>query len=634
MAHAQTRTPDATPVDLLADGLARHRAGDHAAAERHYRAALAQAPHFTHGLYLLGVLLTETGRAPAACETLRQAALLRPGHADTRLALARARAECGELPEAIALLRAVLADRPRDIGLMLGLAHLHARAGDHRAALETCRTAVEVAPRDGHAHAALACNLAQAGHPAAALTEADTALALDPGQTDAWLARGVALRALSRPAEAVAALEHALVLAPGHPAVLLALGNARADCGHAGAAADLLREAAARNPEATGADLAATHASLAAVLTGEGFLPEAIAAATAAIAADPGFAPAWWNRAIARLLSGDLPGGFTDAEWRKRHPHFVADFAALTGSEWEGGPLAGVRLLVHAGQGMGDTLQFARYLPALVDRGAQVTLACAGALVPLLAQIPGITTVRRAEGLPPHDLWIDQMSLPHHLGVTPIPSPEGYLAADPAQVAAWRWRLGPGRHVGLVWAGNPAHSNDRNRSLPAADAVRLLTLLRRTAAAIPQLRLVALQHGPRADELHDPLGMPSHAAELPDFAATAALVAALDLVITVDTATAHLAGALGIPVWLMLPYAPDWRWQLGRPDSPWYGSARLFRQPEPGDWNATLRAVAAALRVRYTATAAPSAPALAAPQPTRLSLLPAASRAMATPPLP
>ena len=594
MSHAEMA--GASAIDLLADGLVSHRSGNHLGAERRYRAALELQPHLTQGLHLLGVLLTETGRAAQARTVLRQAALLRPGHGDTRLALARACAECGDTPEAIALLRAVLADRPRDVGLMLGLAHLHTRAGDHAAALILCREACAVAPGDAHARAALACTLVEAGHHALALVEAEAAVQTDRGVAEAWLARGAALRALNRPAEAVAALEHALALAPGHPAILLDLGNARADCGHGTAAAETLRTATERGP-----DITASHASLAAVLTAEGFLPEAIAAGDAAIACDPAFAPGWWNRAVARLLAGDLAGGFADAEWRKRHPKFAADFAALTGPEWDGGPLAGKRLLVHAGQGMGDTIQFTPYLPSLVATGASVTVVCASPLVRLLSQIEGITVVRRLDGLPPHDLWIDQMSLPHHLGSHPLPCPEGYLAADPAGIANWRRQLGPGLRVGLVWAGNPAHGYDRNRSLLPGEAGRLLRPLHRLAAAMPGLRLIGMQTGRRHREAPVSMGIPDISPGLGDFADTASLVAALDLVITVDTATALLAGALGKPVWVMLPYAPDWRWQLVRHDSPWYASMRLFRQSVPGDWDAVIRAVAAAFRVRYRA---------------------------------
>jgi hypothetical protein len=271
---------------------------------------------------------------------------------------------------------------------------------------------------------------------------------------------------------------------------------------------------------------------------------------------------------------------------------------ALTGPEWDGGPLLGRRLLVHAGQGMGDTIQFARYLPALAAAGGRVTLACAYALVPLLSQIESIAVTRRVDGLPPHDLWIDQMSLPHHLGAAGIPHPEGYLIADPARVAAWRRELGTGPCIGLVWAGNPAHANDLHRSLPRQDIARVLRPLLRAGGAVPRLRFVGLQVGPRHAELCDS-GIVDLSRGLADFADTAALVAALDLVITVDTATAHLAGALGRPVWVILPYAPDWRWQLDCADSPWYASMRLFRQPDPHDWTSVIRAVAAALRVRY-----------------------------------
>ena len=585
-------TPSA--IDLLARGLARHRAGEMATAEHEYRAALDLAPHMPQALHLLGVLLTETRRAGEALVLLRQACLLAPGDSTMRLALARACAECGRQTEAIALLRAVLADQPRNVGLMLAIAHLHSRAGDREGALATCREAVAAVPGDARAHAALAIALAEAGDHAAALAAADAALALDRRPVEAWLARGAALRALGRPVEAVAALEHAIALAPAHPQVLLALGNARADCGATDRAAELMRAAAERAPE-----LAPTHASLAALLTDEGQLPEAIAAADAAIAADRAYAPGWWNRAVARLLSGDLAGGFADAEWRKTHPNFAADFAALSGPEWRGGDLAGRHLLVHAGQGMGDTLMFARYLPALVDRGARVTLACARALVPLMSSIKGIHAVARADGLPPYETWVDQMSLPHLLGVDPIPGTAGYLAADPARVAAWRVRLGAGPRIGLAWAGNPAHRNDRNRSIPQAETARLLRPLQRLAGVVPRMRLVPLQCGPRHAELTEAWGLDDLSPDLTDFAETAALVSALDLVVTVDTAVAHLAGALGVPCWVMLPKAPDWRWQLARPDSPWYGSLRLFRQPVAGDWNAIARTVAAALRVRF-----------------------------------
>ncbi len=615
--------PSAEALAGLAEALATHRAGDITRAEALYRGVLAEARHFPQAMHLLGILLTETARPQEAAALLRQAIALRPGHADTATALARACAECGELPEAIALVEDVLATRPRDVGLRLALAQLQARAGDPRAAVATARQAVGLAPDDPRARAALACHLVAAGQPEAALVEAEAGLARRGDMADAWLARGVALRALGRAPEAVAALDRAANLAPDQAPILLAMANARADSGDTATALDLLRQAIARatpapaalparTPGAPPPGLAEAYASLGAVLTAEARLPEAVSACTAAIEAAPGYAPAYWNRAIARLLAGDLEGGFEDAEWRKRHPRFAPDFAALATApgarpEWQGEPLQGRHLLVHAGQGMGDTIMFARYLAPLAARaategGARVTLACAASLVPLLAS-HGIAAVPRAEGLPPHDLWIDQMSLPRLLpppagGFEPIPRAQGYLAADPDRIAAWRREIGLGVRIGVVWAGNPAHANDRHRSLPQGAAARLLRPLHRLAAAVPRLRLVALQHGPRHAELA-PLGIPDLSAGLTDWSDTAALLSALDLVITVDTAVAHLAGALGRPAWVMLPHAPDWRWQLARTDSPWYASLRLFRQAVPNDWDSVVRAAAAALRARY-----------------------------------
>jgi tetratricopeptide (TPR) repeat protein len=619
-APAAPPAPSAAALALLSEALAAHRAGQTSRAETLYRAVLAEAPGLAQAHHLCGILLTETGRPQEAAALLRQAAALRPGHADTLAALARAAAECGELPEAIALLQEVLATRPRDVALRLALAQLQSRAGDPRGALATARQAVGLAPDDPRARAALACHLVTAGQPEAALVEAEAGLARRGDMADAWLARGVALRALGRAAEAVSALERAASLAPDQAPILLAMANARADAGDTATALDLLRQAIAHSTPPPAAaptaapppGLAEAYASLGAVLTAEGRLPEAVAACNSAIAAAPGYAPAHWNRAIARLLAGDLDGGFEDAEWRKHHPRFAADFAALTQGEearpeWQGEPLRGRHLLVHAGQGMGDTLMFARYLAPLAARaaaegGARVTLACAASLVPLLER-HGIAAVPRAAGLPAHDLWIDQMSLARLLpppagGFEPIPRAQGYLTADPDRVAAWRREIGLGVRIGLVWAGNPAHGNDRHRSLPPGAASRLLRPLHRLAAAVPRLRLVALQHGPRHAELA-PLGIPDLSPALTDWSETAALIGALDLVITVETAVAHLAGALGRPAWVMLPHAPDWRWQLARPDSPWYASLRLFRQPIPGDWDSTIRAAAAALRARH-----------------------------------
>jgi hypothetical protein len=335
--------------------------------------------------------------------------------------------------------------------------------------------------------------------------------------------------------------------------------------------------------------LAEAHASLGFVLTGLGRLGEAVAACDAAIALRPAFVQAHWNLAVAALLHGDFVRGFAEYEWRKRHDRFRRDFIDLPGPVWTGGDPEGRTILVHAEQGLGDTIQFARYLPLIAARGGRAVLACERPLIPLLASLPGVDVVPKDAPLPRYDAWIDQMSLPHAFATRPdsILSPAGYLRADPARVAAWRARLPPGRKVGVAWAGNPAHSNDRRRSLSGAALAPLLTL--------PGMHFVNLQVGAREGEA----GLPVLSPALTEYAETAAVVANLDLVVTVDTSVAHVAGALGVPCWVMLPHAPDWRWMLGRDDTPWYRSLRLFRQQQAGDWGGVIARVAAGLRTAH-----------------------------------
>jgi hypothetical protein len=327
--------------------------------------------------------------------------------------------------------------------------------------------------------------------------------------------------------------------------------------------------------------LAEAHASLGSLLTMQARLPEAIEACEAAIHLRPDFAEAHWNLAIAALLSGDLPRGFAEYEWRKRHARYQADFPTLPGRRWDGSDPTGQTILVRAEQGSGDAIQFARYLPLIRAAGGVPILVCSPALVPLIQSIPGVQAIASSQPLPAHDAWIDQGSLAHVFGTTleTIPAPDSYLQADSVRVKAWRMRLPGGRKVGVVFTGNPKHPADRRRSVP----LELIGKL----PDIPGLSFVNLQHGTAAGGLR----LPDLTPWLTDYAETAALIENLDLVVTVDTSIAHLAGALGKKVWILLPHAPDWRWLLGRTDSLWYRSARLFRQPASGDWASVLTQV-------------------------------------------
>lgn len=326
-------------------------------------------------------------------------------------------------------------------------------------------------------------------------------------------------------------------------------------------------------------------------------LPEAISAYREALDIDPGFTRARWNLALALLLTGQFEEGWREYEVRQNILDLGGKEHKIALPQWDERRETSLRIQIQAEQGIGDTLQFARYLPLLEARGIELTLACDLALHPLLRSVPCSSRLIARDAVDPAcQAQFPLASLPRYFGTRSdnIPAVIPYLFSDPQRVAQWHARLGPrrGLRVGLVWAGNPAHSNDLNRSI---QLLLLEPLLR-----IPGIDWFALQLGQARAQLLEfpadarPLDVSEH---LHDFGDTAALLDVLDLLLTVDTSVAHLAGALGHAAWVLLPFAPDWRWQLEREDSPWYPTLRLYRQRRPGDWGAPLAAVSADLTV-------------------------------------
>ncbi|HUB10803.1 MAG TPA: hypothetical protein VMB34_02515 [Acetobacteraceae bacterium] len=339
---------------------------------------------------------------------------------------------------------------------------------------------------------------------------------------------------------------------------------------------------------------ASAQNDLAASLFALGREAEAVAAIQRALAARPDLAEARETWAIELLRAGRL---------REAWPHYEARLHSLSGSryrrdlpqpQWRGDvPVAGRTILLYAEQGAGDTFQFVRYVPLVAAQGATVVLEVSPGMRQAMAGLTGAKmVVEHGESLPDFDLHCPLMSLPLAFGtdLAAIPAEVPYLAPLPDRVAAWRARLGPRRgvRVGVAFSGNPAHPDDGRRSVPLVQFARLLT-------AAPDREFHILQNAIRdADRfaldllphLHD------HSAAIGDFADTAALVTLMDVVVSADTAVAHLAGALGWPVWVLLPFRPDWRWMLGRDDSPWYPTMWLFRQQRPGDWESVLDSVA------------------------------------------
>jgi Flp pilus assembly protein TadD len=447
------------------------------------------------------------------------------------------------------------------------------RSGDAEQAASLLTQALRRAPAHGGMRRNLVRALVVAERWDQVVVQATAALACAPDDGELHFARGTALNALGQHTSACAAFARALALQPNHAPSWLNMGNAATDLDDLATAEALYRTAISLDPA-----LAEAHASLGHLLTMQGQLPDAIAACEAALRLRPDFVQAHWNLAIAVLLGGDLRRGFAAYEWRKRHRRHQADFPALPGREWDGSDPTGQTILVRAEQGLGDAIHFARYLPMIEAAGGTPVLMCAPALVPLIQSMPGGQVATCSDPVPAYDAWIDQGSLPHIFATTAatIPAPDAYLHADPARVEAWRARLPSGHKVGVAFVGNPKHPADRRRSIPPEVVGRL--------PGLPGLNFISLHHGPAARTF----SLPDWTPWLTDYAETAALIANLDLVVTVDTSVAHLAGALGKPVWIMLPHAPDWRWLLGRTDSPWYHSARLFRQATAGDWSGVL----------------------------------------------
>jgi tetratricopeptide (TPR) repeat protein len=325
---------------------------------------------------------------------------------------------------------------------------------------------------------------------------------------------------------------------------------------------------------------------------------EAFAAFAATLALDPAHAGAHWNEGLARLLLGDFQAGWEKYEWRwqtESQRHQRRDFAQPL---WLGNePLAGKTILVHAEQGYGDTLQFVRYLPQLAALGAKVVLEVQPNLTSLLAGVKGASQViPKGASLPPFDMHCPMMSLPLALktSLNSIPSNIPYLEAPNERLRKWQDRLSPrrGLRVAFAWAGSATHKRDLARSIPLA---KLQTLFQAVHAQNNQtIEWLSVQRDLRDGDA-EILKVHSHVQQLGpalnDFGDAAAVLSLADLVITVDTAIAHLAGALGRPVWVLLPFSPDFRWLLDREDSPWYSSARLFRQPSMGDWDSVITRV-------------------------------------------
>jgi hypothetical protein len=325
---------------------------------------------------------------------------------------------------------------------------------------------------------------------------------------------------------------------------------------------------------------------------------EAIEAYREAIRFKFGFSEAHYNLSVSLLLTGQFEEGWREYEYRLHGRELTSRPRVCSQPQWKGEELDGRTILLDAEQGFGDVIHFIRYAPDVAKRGGRVIFMGYAEQVRLLQGVPGIEEIVTRNPPPAFDVYCPLASLPGVFGtrLETIPAEVPYLKVDPKIVGAWEQRLGPKRErlrVGLVWAGQPTHKRDRERSIALAQLAPL--------TRAKDVKFYSLQKGNGASQAGEPpagMELIDLTAELPDFAETAGFISHLDLVISVDTSVAHLAGAMGKPVWMMLTFVPDWRWLLDREDSPWYPSMRLFRQKKRGEWDEVVRHVAEAL-ARY-----------------------------------
>ncbi len=604
-----------TPSENLRQALQFHQGGDAARAEALYRKVLCVQPENAEAWNLLGAACVQLRRLDEGIDYLRRAVALQPAFAAAHENLGVAFAHLHRYDEAAVAFRKAAAHNPANPGAHAHLGHAlvqvsqtrHAEAAAGQTpppsaaartrlealseAVAAFRQALRLRPGDTRLLDTLGWNLLALGRRDEAVSSFQEALRLDPGFARAQSNLGEAYRQLGRLADAEACFRAALVLEPDNAETFNRLGAVLVMQDRLDEASAALRECLRREPNHFSA-----LQNLASAAFEGGDVEEARGLLRQAVALKPDYPAVHMALGQALLLLGEFEAGWREYEWRWFTPEYTP--RPFPQPCWRGEPLAGRTILVYAEQGHGDTLQFLRYAALLKARGATVVVECQPALVELLTRTPGVDRViPLGSPLPPFDTHAAVLSLPAVFGTTlaTLPANVPYLFADPERVARWRSELSaePGFKVGLVWQGNPKFTGDRKRSPALAHFAPL--------ARVPGLRLYGLQKGHGREQigpLAEVLPLTDLAGRFDDnsFADAAAAMTCLDLVVTSDTAPAHLAGGLGVPAWVVLHASSDWRWLRGRDDCPWYPTMRLFRQERPGDWDGVFARVAEALR--------------------------------------
>jgi tetratricopeptide (TPR) repeat protein len=585
---------DAQTLHLL--GLIEHQRGRSDTAIEHIRMAIMRDERDQAFHHNLGNILRALDRLAEAISCYERALDLAPTSVDALYNLGNTYQDLGQPERAVAYFERALRLNPEAIELHNNLGTALQDLGRFDEAIGCYRKALALRPDRVEGLDNLGGALQEQGKLDEAQACYEHALALRPNRAESLIGLGVVMRAQGRLEDAVAHHQQALALSPDHPDAHSNLGIALVDLGRRAEAITHHKKAVALQP-----GRAEPHYNLGSALQRHGLYAEALACYGRALALNPDYAKAHLNRSLALLLRGEFDDGWQEYEWRFAVNVYDRKFDRPL---WSGEPLAGASILIHAEQGFGDTLQFVRYIPAVAECGGRVVLEVPASLVRLARTVAGISeVVASGDPLPTFDCHCPLLSLPRvfKTNLATIPQTVPYLRVPAEASAGWADRIptSPGPKVGVVWAGTTVGAID----------LRLLQPL----WEVDGVSWFSLQVGDRLADISSLRGVKiaDLSPWLTDFAETAAAVCRLDLVISVDTSVAHLAGALGRPTWLLLRYSPEWRWLLERDDSPWYPSARLYRQKKEGDWPKVAREVAATLaemaRCRRAGVSAPVA---------------------------
>jgi tetratricopeptide (TPR) repeat protein len=614
--------------------LEHHRAGNLSDAEAIYQNILRRDPHHVDALNLLGMLETQTGEFEAAEQHINQAIAKSPRNEQLHNNLGTVFKAQGKLKDSIRSFKKAVELNPQFADAYHNLADVYDEQGETEEAIKYYRKAISLNPKLTEAYNNLGVTLEDHGKIEEAIECFKKALQLRPDYADALNNLGTAYKNNGDLKRAVECFEKAIELMPGSAVLFRNLASVLHDLGRYNDAVGLCKKALEIDPEYSEAynDLGVflndystigephegvrkldeailsfreaiklnptsieAHSNLAGLLIDAGNIDEAATSVEVALRLDPESAQARFNQSLIMLLKGDLEQGLKEYEWRWK----LGRYPYQNGLLWNGDDIQGKTILLVPEQGLGDTIQFVRYTSFLKAAGATTIVKCQPSLFRLLKTCQGIDhVVAEDKDLPHFDTTAPLMSLPYLMKTTlnNIPSNVPYLSPSFDMVGKWKAKLGitNGYKVGISWQGSPEHRNDKNRSIHLS-YFKLM-------ADIEGVKLVSLQKGHGADQLRENPGvveileLEDMRHENWDFMDSAAVIKNLDLVITVDSAVAHLAGALGVPVWVLIPYGPDWRWMLEREDSPWYPTMRLFRQNELGNWTDVLVKVCESLR--------------------------------------